>query len=235
MLNSKKRNYFHNNYTNLIVVCIIVCVKGEKMKVNGTIITIRLDLKTELEEMCPNISFVDMSNFESIRYFTKSELICAIIDVDKLTEEEFEHKIKKYLSDVTKIYVSYSFDKVLEFDSSGKVVLKNSSIISNKILDIYTKRAKLSKLDYLFDYQTRTVLHGKDYYKLRNTPFLIFNYLVTNKGKTCTREELIEATTSKSSLSDSRTVDVHINYLRKKMGDKRIKTVVNEGYKFEDK
>lgn len=205
------------------------------MKVNGTIITIRLDLKTELEEMCPNISFVDMSNFESIRYFTKSELICAIIDVDKLTEEEFEHKIKKYLSDVTKIYVSYSFDKVLEFDSRGKVVLKNSSIISNEILDIYTKRAKLSKLDYLFDYQTRTVLHGKDYYKLRNTPFLIFNYLVTNKGKTCTREELIAATTSKSSLSDSRTVDVHINYLRKKMGDKRIKTVVNEGYKFEDK
>lgn len=209
-------------------------IEGEKMKVNGTIITIRLDLKNELEEMCPNISFVDMSDFESIRYFTKSELICAIIDVDKLTEEEIETQIKTYLADVIKIYVSCSFNKILEFDSLGKVVLKNSSLITNEILDIYTKRAKLSKLDYIFDFENRTVLHGKDYYKLRNTPFLIFNYLVTNKGKTCTREELIKATNPKSSLSDSRTIDVHINYLRAQMGDKRIKTVVNEGYKFED-
>lgn len=205
------------------------------MKVNGTIITIRLDLKNELEEMCPNISFIDMSNFESIRYFTKSELICAIIDLDHVSQDEIKKQVKNYLSDVTKIYVSSSFDKIFEFDSSAKTLLKNSSIITNEILDIYTKRAKLSKFDYVFDFESRTILHGDDYYKLRNTPFLIFNYLVTNRGKTCSREELIKATNSSSSLSDSRTIDVHINYLRKQMGDKRIKTVVNEGYKFDDK
>lgn len=208
--------------------------RGGEMKVNGTIVTIRLDMKKELEEMCPNISFIDMNSFESIKYFKKSELICAIIDLDKVRPREITNHIKQKLKHVKKIYVSSKIDKVLDSEGPVKTILKNSSLIANEILDIYTKRSKLVKLDYLFDFESRIVMRGKEYVKLRNTPFLIFNYLVVNEGKTCSREELTRAVNPESSLSDSRTIDVHINYLRKKIGDKRIKTVVNEGYKFEN-
>jgi len=76
-------------------------------------------------------------------------------------------------------------------------------------------------------------------YDLALTPkqFTLLVYLMDNKGKVCTREELLTAVWGFDYYGDSRTVDVHISQLRQRMlevsGDEEvpIQTLRGVGYR----
>jgi two-component system alkaline phosphatase synthesis response regulator PhoP len=69
--------------------------------------------------------------------------------------------------------------------------------------------------------------------------FELIKILMTNKGKVLTREFLLEKIWGYDYLGETRTVDVHVRYLRKKIEDDDskpvyIETVRGIGYRFND-
>jgi len=74
----------------------------------------------------------------------------------------------------------------------------------------------------------------------RLTPKLcaLLQIFMTNRGKLLTRQSLIEEVWETSYMGDTRTLDVHIHWLRKALGDNArdpvyLHTVRGVGYRFE--
>ncbi len=205
------------------------------MKTNGLIITVNLTNYQELKEIYPSITFINIENLESVSHFSAQEVIALIIDVDNvqnLTVVEIKQLEKRFAAKL--IFTSESYNSLSEYEDFGFAVFKNTKILGEKIIQIYSTRIKREDAHYIFDYENRKVIFADVVYELRNMPFLILSYLVKNKNRTCSREEIIKAVGGSPKLAESRTIDVHINYIRNKIGDKRIKTVVSEGYIFDD-
>lgn len=70
---------------------------------------------------------------------------------------------------------------------------------------------------------------------LSPTEYELLLYLVTNKGKALSREQILNAVWNYDYLGETRTVDTNIKRLRTKLKDKRecIQTVRGVGYRFE--
>lgn len=71
--------------------------------------------------------------------------------------------------------------------------------------------------------------------KLSCLEFKLLRYLVSKKQQLISRQELLEEVWGYASSPSTRTVDVHILSLRKKIGRKYISTFHKQGYKFENK
>lgn len=54
--------------------------------------------------------------------------------------------------------------------------------------------------------------------KLTRTEWLLLCYLIDNKGKVCTRSEVLDAVWGQRFQYDTGTIDVHLNALRRKLG-----------------
>ncbi len=99
-----------------------------------------------------------------------------------------------------------------------------SSILNSRGLEIDT-HAHVAKL------------HGNKL-DLRPREFNLITFLMRNKGKALSRYQILEALWDKDYIGDTRTVDVHIRWLRRKVEinpDKplRIVTVRGIGYRFD--
>ena len=72
--------------------------------------------------------------------------------------------------------------------------------------------------------------------KLTRKEFALLAYLVKNSGRVSTRQLLLDNIWGYSYFGDTRTLDVHIRRLRKKLGEcgTHIETVVGVGYRFTD-
>ena len=68
--------------------------------------------------------------------------------------------------------------------------------------------------------------------KLSPLQFKLLRFLVSRKGVLISRAELLEQVWGYSTLPLTRTVDVHILSLRKKIGKKYIATIHGKGYRF---
>lgn len=65
--------------------------------------------------------------------------------------------------------------------------------------------------------------------------FDLLAILLENKGKVLSRAELLEKVWEFAYIGDTRTVDIHIQRLRRKLGaDKLIETVFGVGYKIRE-
>lgn len=72
--------------------------------------------------------------------------------------------------------------------------------------------------------------------KLTAMEFKLLHYLLFNKGLVLSRQQLLEHVWGYDFMGDTRTVDVHINQLRKKLGDATsIETVWSVGYRLAEK
>lgn len=111
-----------------------------------------------------------------------------------------------------------------------ELVLRIESILKRNL----TKSFKIS--DFTIDKDNRTVLiddYAIDFTKIE---FEIFIYLIENKNKISSREQILNAT-SLDFNTKNRTIDMHISNIRAKIGDdsknpKYIKSVWGIGYKF---
>lgn len=70
-------------------------------------------------------------------------------------------------------------------------------------------------------------------YAFPRKEFELLYLLASKPGKVFTRKELLRNVWHKDFKNESRTVDVHIRRLRKKIGKNFISTVIGVGYKFE--
>lgn len=212
---------------------------------DALIVTVLYNDYKQLEELFPVTQILNLQDLKLLEYFASNKCIAIVIDVDHLPTlalDDLINTTSRYHKKM--IYTSSSFDAVRHLKQYGIAVEKNIDLIAKHILDMYTGLIRQTRGNYVFDYENRTVTNSHAVYKIQNTPFLILNHLVKNKNRVCSRNELLEVVYSyqidngcmkAKMLSDVRKVDVHIHNLRKTTHDDRIKTVINEGYMFEDR
>lgn len=103
-----------------------------------------------------------------------------------------------------------------------------------------TKSYSLKYGDILIDEQRHTVKKDKEKIDLTLKEFELLCLLLKNIGKVLTREEILTKIWGFDYTGETRTVDVHIRQIRKKLGDedeekRNIITVRGIGYKWRDR
>ena len=85
------------------------------------------------------------------------------------------------------------------------------------------------------DFDNMTVSRGQRAVELTPQEFQLLETLIRNRNIALSREKLLDLAWGMDYYGDARTVDVHIQKLRKKLGwNERIKTVYKIGYRLED-
>ena len=87
------------------------------------------------------------------------------------------------------------------------------------------------------NFERHEVLIGKNKIELSLKEFELLQILIKNKGKILNREMLLDKIWGYEYIGETRTVDVHIRYLRKKIEEddknpKYIETIRGVGYRF---
>ena len=83
--------------------------------------------------------------------------------------------------------------------------------------------------------QSRTVTADNQPVGLAPKEYELLLYLIENKGRVLSREQILNAVWGYDYFGDDRAVDTHIKKLRAAMGNQswRIKTIIKAGYRFE--
>lgn len=92
-----------------------------------------------------------------------------------------------------------------------------------------SKPIKIGALE-IHEGQRRVIFNGKDV-DLSKTEFDLLLYLVKNKDRVVSKEEILDAVWGIDYYGSDNTVEVYINYIRKKLSPELIKTVRGIGYK----
>lgn len=104
-------------------------------------------------------------------------------------------------------------------------------------VQLRTKEGETSRLTFgtiEMDLDRHQVFNESDEITLTQKEFALLEYLIRNKGKVCTRTNIIEHVWDIHFDSDTSVIDVYINFLRKKLnlgsGKQIIRTVRGVGY-----
>ena len=114
-----------------------------------------------------------------------------------------------------------------------KAILRRTGETPQESLDVITGK------EITLDLNGYKAFFGNKEVKLTMKEFELLRYLMTNKGRVFTRENLLNNIWGYDYYGDSRTVDVHIRHLRGKieeaLGENQyIRTIRGVGYKFEE-
>lgn len=128
-------------------------------------------------------------------------------------------------------YITKPFDH-LEFIARVKAVMRRYKNYNDNTNSIDIRGLSISKDTHICSVYNKQI-------DLTPLEFDIVYYLMTNKGKVVSSEELFETVWKEKYFDSNNTVMVHIRRIREKLGDttkkpKFIKTVWGVGYKIED-
>ena len=124
-------------------------------------------------------------------------------------------------------YITKPFS-ILELCARVRAILRRVSQDDSTIIEANGIRIdKISRRVYVDDKEI----------ELTYKEFELLAYLVQNKGIVLSRDKIMSEIWGFDFEGESRTVDVHIAFLRQKLGKKGqyIKTIRNVGYKMEDR
>jgi two-component system alkaline phosphatase synthesis response regulator PhoP len=119
----------------------------------------------------------------------------------------------------------------------GKIALARGQSEDN--LEKSEDEAVLTAGPLRLDDRRRRVFSGDDEVQMTNREYELLKFLLKNKGIAFTRDELLNHVWGYEYAGETRTVDVHIRQLRRKLGaDDRaadlIETIRGHGYRFSD-
>jgi two-component system phosphate regulon response regulator PhoB len=116
--------------------------------------------------------------------------------------------------------------------SPKELVLRCKSILRR--LENTHRSDQLQFENFLLDKNAMAFYVGNSKVDLTPIEFKLLSLLLERRGKTLSREELLEKVWGYSSTAYTRTVDTHIKRLRDKLGEasNRIETTRGEGYRF---
>ena len=86
----------------------------------------------------------------------------------------------------------------------------------------------------IIDKEKYTVTHNGTFINLRRKEFELLALLASKPGKVFTREEILARVWGNVIVVGDRTVDVHVNKLREKVGTDFIRTIKGVGYKYQE-
>ena len=123
-------------------------------------------------------------------------------------------------------YMTKPFN-ILEVRARIRTVLRRAGghvVQEQKIIRVHDMEVNLVK---------RTVTLGGEEVRLTAKEFDLLQMFITNRGRPFSRKEMLEAVWKYDDYAgDARTVDVHIQRLRGKIGAEYIETVYKYGYRF---
>ncbi len=130
-------------------------------------------------------------------------------------------------------YITKPFS-VRELLARIKALFRRVNTISEPKFDI------ISHADISIDCTRREVYKGDKLIEMPLKEFELLKMLILNKGKVLSREHLLDKIWGFDYYGETRTVDVHIRYIRQKIEDNDenptfIETVRGIGYRFNDK
>ena len=151
----------------------------------------------------------------------------------------------KSLSNTRIIFLSArgeDFTQIAAFDAGAddyiskpvkpKILLKKISSIAKRLNRNKNPSGILDLGEIIIDRESYLVTINKDEKNLPRKEFELLYLLATKPGKLFTREEIMLKVWGTEIYVGDRTIDVHIRKLRKKIGEKYIKTTKGVGYKF---
>lgn len=127
-------------------------------------------------------------------------------------------------------YITKPFS-VRELLARVKAVLRRTAAASEEESDIYESKS------LRVDFERHEVTINDERVDLTLKEFELLHILIKNKGKILKREMLLDKIWGYEYIGETRTVDVHIRYLRKKIEEddknpKFIETIRGVGYRF---
>lgn len=191
---------------------------------------------------------------EGLNIFEKDEFDLVILDVMLPFVDGFEMlKIIRKKSNVPVLMLTAKteeLDRVLGLELGAddylvkpfsiRELLARIKAILRRTSDFQeTENEKIVSKDIVLDLNGYKAFIGNNEVRLTMKEFELLKYLMQNKGRVFTRENLLNNIWGYDYYGDSRTVDVHIRHLRSKieenLGENRyIKTIRGIGYKFEE-
>lgn len=120
-------------------------------------------------------------------------------------------------------YIVKPFD-VLELIARINIVIRRTQKNGNRVaID-----------DVVVDLDSKLVTYQREEVELKPQEYQLLEVLIINRNLVLSREKLLELAWGYDFEGDTRTVDVHIQKLRKKLGfEERIKTVYKTGYRLQ--
>ena len=174
-----------------------------------------------LDWMLPNISGIDL--LKKVRSDETLEQIPVIM----LTAKNMEEDKLEGLEDGADDYITKPFS-VKEVLARITSVLRRYKYTSNEKIEV------LKADDIQVNVNKHIVTKNGQEIELTLKEFQILKLLIENKGNVLTRTFLLDKIWGYDYYGETRTLDVHIRHLRKKIGDndsKLIETVRGVGYK----
>lgn len=194
------------------------------------------DLVKHCQQIIPNIFILDImlpgaDGFEICKSI-KANSLTMLIPIIFLTakSEEFEKVLGLELG--ADDYISKPFS-VRELIARVKAVLRRSGKGETESHDVISQGA------LTIDVTRHAVKKNGEVIEMSLKEFELLKILMLNKGKVLSRELLLEKVWGYEYCGETRTVDVHVRYLRQKIEDDDsspiyIETVRGIGYRFND-
>ena len=178
-----------------------------------------------LDWMLPNISGIDI--LTKIR----SDKNLKHIPVIMLTAKNMESDKVKGLEIGADDYITKPF-------SIKELLARISSVLRRYNISGQNEESILSTGNLKLDLQKHEVYKGSEKIELTLKEFELLKLLIENKGKVLSRNYLLDKIWGYEYYGETRTVDVHIRYLRKKIegntsSEKYIQTIRGVGYKID--
>lgn len=189
------------------------------------------DFKPELiilDLMLPDISGFDICKRVTLNYNIPIIMLTARDDiVDKVLGLEFG----------ADDYITKPFD-VREVVARVKTALRRRQKFQDVIVEIEKKKSRQTVIKITggieINNESRVVLKNSEEIKLKPREYDLLLILAENRGRVFSREQLLDMVWSMDFNGDFRTVDVHVQRLRKKLdkdSESIIETVFGVGYK----
>lgn len=178
-----------------------------------------------LDWMLPNISGIDI--LKKIR----SDKNLKNIPVIMLTAKNMESDKVEGLEIGADDYITKPF-------SIKELLARISSVLRRYNINGQNEESILSIGNLKLDLQKYEIYRGSEKIELTLKEFELLKLLIENKGKVLSRNYLLDKIWGYEYYGETRTVDVHIRYLRKKIegnspSEKHIQTIRGVGYKID--
>lgn len=181
---------------------------------------------------------------DALEYIGKEKIDLWILDImlgDSISGYDLIKKIRSLDKNVPVIFTSardQDLDKILGLElGSDDYIAKPYSPkelmlrINNILKRVYTNSNKIKYEDYEIDIDKRIVLHNNKEINLTTLEFDLLYMFLSNKGKSYSRDDILNIIWGENYFGSDRVVDDLIRRLRRKMPKLNINTIYGFGYR----
>lgn len=189
---------------------------------------------------------------DAIDLFEREQVDVVILDV--MIPGMYGWEVCKYIRTISDVPIimltakSEEEDKLLGFDlgadeyvtkpfSPKVLVARTRNLLKRAKGDLSTGEGVIHIAGISINTLSYEVKVGNDFIATSPKEYELLHYLVENRNRVCTREQILDRVWGYDYVGDYRVVDTHIKKLRSKLGEHSslIKTIIRVGYMFEVK